>query len=146
MIQQEEIETWLAENQKTTVQEQENADEEMRKEIVKATTKYIKNSSTKNTEKSSKQATTNDPNSIIGTREGNISRTPSSSTAPEAIQRAATFHKDGTVDSSIFESRDYEDDERENDVIPTWTKEGNIVRIYNADFGNDNNYFEFNLQ
>lgn len=56
------------------------------------------------------------------------------------------FLEDGTVEGSPFEDRDYEDDERENDVVPTWTKEGNIVRIYNADLGNNDNYYEFTLQ
>lgn len=149
VINKEDIDTRLKDTKDTNTEKQWKSDDEMLEDIIKATYTYIKNSKTKSTKDlwgGKIQANTNNTNNMVGTRKWDISRTSSSSADPETIKWEVTFKEDNTVDASIFESRDYEDDEWENDVVPTWTKEGNVVRIYNADFGNDNNYFEFNLQ
>jgi hypothetical protein len=130
----EEVGPWLSEIQNIRPEEIQQSDFKTLKEIIEQKKSETKSETAKNA------------NNMIGIREGTISWKPGESKVKETKERVINFLEDGTVDSSMFEDRDYKDDEWENDVVPTWTKEGNTVRIYNADFGNNNNYFEFNLQ
>jgi hypothetical protein len=144
-LSQEEVNPRLLEQHNTSVENEQRKDQEALEELLKNLDKYL-SATKKTTEKSQQTTTKSQTDDIVGVREWTFRWTNSESAAEESSEWMVNFLEDGTVEGFLFEERDYEDDERENDVVPTWTKEGNIVRIYNADFGNNDNYYEFDLQ
>lgn len=146
VIDKKDVDTRLADTKKTSTKQEEKADIESLKELNDIINDHIKNNNNLEEVKQDKPNEKTNNDWLVWIWEWNVTRTSSESASPETKERVINFLEDGTVDSSMFEDRDYEDDEWDNDVVPTWTKEENIVRIYNADFGNNNNYFEFNLQ
>lgn len=144
-LSQEEVNIRLLEQQNTSVENEQRKDQEVLEELINNLDNYL--STTKEIkEKQEQTKSKSQVNDMVGVREWTFRWTSSESAAEESDVWMINFLEDGTVEGSPFEDRDYEDDERENDVVPTRIKEWNIVRIYNADFGNNDNYYEFTLQ
>jgi hypothetical protein len=144
-LSQEEVNPRLLEHQNTSIENEQRKDQEALEALINNLESYL-TTTKKTTEEPQKTTTKSQTDDMVGVREWTFRWTSSESAAEESDEWMINFLEDGTVEGSPFEDRDYEDDERENDVVPTWTKEGNIVRIYNADLGNNDNYYEFTLQ
>ncbi len=150
-LSQEDLNPWLLEKLGTTIENEQRKDQEAIKEFTDNLDKYITITVKQPTEettqepKETSEKITDD--NFVGTREGNFTRKSSSSSPQETILRSIDFLENGLVGGNSFlkEANDV-DDGFEKDFEPTWKKNGNIVRIYNAEYGNDNNYYEFLLE
>ncbi len=150
-LSQEDLNPRLLDKLGTTIENEQRKDQEALKEFTENLDQYILVNIEETEEdptqepKETSENTSND--SFLGLREGDFSRKSSSSSPEETILRSIDFLENGKIGWTSFEKEaNYVDDGFEKDFEATWKKDGNIVRIYNAEYGNDNNYYEFILE